>query len=94
MRHTIGDLGGDRTPAVKGGKTICYREEDDGTIYYTVAKCSNRDNFCRRTGRLISRGRFEKNPHEHVITKEQRMKWEQDGINVNPVDCLYLVEGL
>lgn len=84
----------------KGGKTICYRELDDGTIEYTVARCSARDNFCRKTGRSIALGRFQQSEqgervnHRRVISKESRMKVEQTGEMTSPVDMLFLNEGL
>lgn len=36
-----------------GGMTIAYVEVD-GRIVYAVAKCSRKDNFCRKTGRAIA----------------------------------------
>jgi hypothetical protein len=42
---------------VKGGKTVAY-EEADGVVVYAVAKCHERDNFCRRTGRVKAEGRL------------------------------------
>lgn len=44
-------------PLVKGGKTIAYYV-NDGVISYSVARCANKENFCRRTGRNVASGRF------------------------------------
>lgn len=76
----------------KGGKTICYLEDDEGNIWYSVAQCSDRDNFCRRIGRTISSGRFEVG-QRRVIYKEQRMKAEQKGEMLSPVNMLFKIEG-
>ncbi len=73
----------------RGGKTICYKEEDDGTIIYTIAYCSSRDNFCRRIGRAISRGRFQSSLHRCEIPKEFRMEREKYGSMVDVVDVIY-----
>jgi hypothetical protein len=76
----------------KGGKTICYAEDAEGNITYSVATCSHRDNFCRRIGRTISYGRFATGRCS-VITKEQRMKIEQTGEMVSPIRMLFMMEG-
>jgi hypothetical protein len=44
----------------KGGTTVAY-EVDDDTIRFAVAKCSDRDNYCRKTGRSIATGRLNAN---------------------------------
>jgi len=41
----------------KGGVTVAY-ELVDGTLRYAVARCSERDNFCRKTGRTLAAGRL------------------------------------
>ncbi len=44
---------------VKGGKTIAYTLVDNNrAVLFNVACCCPNDNFCRRTGRLISEGRL------------------------------------
>lgn len=79
--------------AVKGGKTICYREDPDGNIWYSVAKCSSKDNFCKRIGREVSLGRMRGKTQSMLISKEERMKLEQTGQKYNVVDLLFRAEG-
>lgn len=43
----------------KGGKTVAY-DVDQDIVFFAVAKCSRKDHYCRRTGRSISQGRFDK----------------------------------
>lgn len=43
--------------ALKGGKTLAYCIEGD-QMTYAVAECGRKENYCRRTGRLISEGRL------------------------------------
>jgi hypothetical protein len=48
-----------------GGATIAYlvsdEVRDDGTrgVYYAIAKCNEKDNFCKDLGRKIAAGRAE-----------------------------------
>lgn len=46
----------------KGGATVAYRQEPNGSFSYAIAVCSERDNFNRRIGRDISLGRLVKGP--------------------------------
>jgi hypothetical protein len=41
----------------KGGLTVAYSQAE-GNLYYAVARCSSRENFCRKIGRAVSRGRL------------------------------------
>lgn len=41
-----------------GGKTIAYRETDDGKIEYAVAQCHSEENFRKSEGRTKSQGRL------------------------------------
>lgn len=50
----------------KGGTTVAY-EEDVGTIRFAVAKCSPRDNYCRKTGRAIAIGRLNANKDRTIV---------------------------
>lgn len=62
----------DGSVATRGGITIAYREErdDNGPVArYAAAYCSERDNYCRSTGRAIAQGRLDSKkgiPH-HVF---------------------------
>lgn len=42
----------------RGGVTIAYRKNEDGTISYAPAMCSKKDNFARADGRAISEMRL------------------------------------
>lgn len=46
-----------REMSIKGGITVAY-EVDDDTVEIATARCSDRDNYCRKTGRSIAEGRF------------------------------------
>lgn len=51
------DKGGNKTVVSNGGATIGYMV--DGTkVAFTVARCNEKDVFCRRVGRAITRGRL------------------------------------
>lgn len=76
----------------KGGKTICYHEDEEGNIWYAIAKCSSKDNFCRRIGREVSSGRLRVLDMKQ-ISKEERMKLEQTGQKFNVIDLLFRAEG-
>ena len=64
----------------KGGKTIAYTFED-GRLTYAVAKCGRKENYCRRTGRLISQGRLNAG------------KVTQVACSTGPIDMLVSLEG-
>lgn len=53
-------------PLGKGGMTVAY-EVDDDTIRFAVAKCSQRDNYCRKTGRAIATGRLNANKDHTIV---------------------------
>lgn len=43
----------------RGGITIAYSvDEDTKVVYYAIARCNPKDNFCRRTGRVKAAGRL------------------------------------
>lgn len=65
FRHFIGLDGINGELDVKGGKTVAFEVEGD-FIRFAVANCSPKDNFCRRTGRLISEGRLKSGRHQVV----------------------------
>lgn len=44
-------------PLAKGGFTICTVKYDGHPVYSAVARCSNKDNYCKKTGRDIAFGR-------------------------------------
>lgn len=50
----------------KGGMTVAY-EVDDDTIRFAVAKCSIRDNYCRKTGRSIALGRLNASKDQTIV---------------------------
>lgn len=50
----------------KGGKTVAY-EVDDDTIRFAIAKCSHRDNYCRKTGRSIAFGRLSAGKDQTIV---------------------------
>jgi hypothetical protein len=55
------DKQGNLTP--KGGMTVAY-DLEEGIVFFAVAKCSKKDHYCRKTGRSISQGRFDKGLRE------------------------------
>lgn len=45
----------------------------EGTLLYlSAARCGNKDNFCRKTGRLISEGRLNKQKYLSIIDTSNR----------------------
>jgi hypothetical protein len=62
--HRIKD--DDGQPFVKGGLTFAY-EIEEGRCFYTFARCSRKDNFCKRIGRKIAEGRFDKRLAEGTV---------------------------
>jgi hypothetical protein len=62
-------------PLSKGGATVAWKYDDaNQRIVYSVALCSRKDNFCRRTGRAVSAGRLTKSsasvPYSVLTTRE------------------------
>lgn len=53
-------------PANKGGITIAY-EVTDGVLRYAGAVCSERDNFCRKTGRTLAGGRLKSDRFSQTV---------------------------
>lgn len=49
--------------ATTGGFTVAYKFDDDNRlIIYNNARCSYKDNFCKKTGRTLSAGRLSSIP--------------------------------
>lgn len=43
----------------KSGETVAYiHDKADNTVYYTLAHCNSKDNFCRKIGRNVAGGRL------------------------------------
>lgn len=46
----------------RGGATVCFSLQtiNPGVfeLFYSIARCSDKDNFCKRVGREVSGGRF------------------------------------
>lgn len=42
----------------KGGFTVAYVEHANDTVTYAIAKCSKKDNYCKRIGRDVATGRM------------------------------------
>lgn len=58
------------TPTPRGGVTVAYTitaaaGEAGFEIFFAVAECSDKDNYCRATGRAIATGRLASNKHCH-----------------------------
>lgn len=74
----------EHTVFVKGGKTIAF-EHDDTHVWYSVAKCSNKDNYCRATGRMYAERRLKCNDQRvHTVELNGR----------TPIDAILSVEAL
>jgi len=51
--------------------TVAYRRVDKlraSDVYFTIAFCSEKDQFCKATGRSIAEGRLNKFKYPHKIT--------------------------
>lgn len=57
-------------PLTRGGVTIAYINLHD-VITLAVAVCSQKDNFCRRLGRNIARGRVHSGLHRWTFAMEE-----------------------
>lgn len=51
----------DDTPAPTGGLTIAYTKPKDGFVEISFAVCSDKDNYCKQTGRDKALDRFIQN---------------------------------
>jgi hypothetical protein len=64
-------------PETRGGASIAYEINRPGNgqpleVNYRVARCCPSDNFCRKIGRDIAKGRFEKfGPQGTFFVKEE-----------------------
>lgn len=57
----------------KGGVTIAYTEEavpEGIRVIFATAVCSSRDNYCRRTGRVIAEGRLQSDHYRDDLIVE------------------------
>jgi hypothetical protein len=58
---------------VKGGLTIAYEEDEDHKVVtFAIARCHERDNFCRRTGRVKAEGRLKSKSARTLELKEDQ----------------------
>lgn len=69
-------------PSTKGGKTECHLVLEDDYEIVAIAECSLQDNFCYKTGRLISFGR---------ATKQYRQWLEQIEAQKTDLQFVYTV---
>ena len=52
----------------KGGTTVAWQYDDaHQKIIYALAHCSDKDNFCRKTGRAVSSGRLAAGKHVEEV---------------------------
>ena len=51
----------------KGGLTLAYRELNNNQIEFSIAKCHERDNFCKAQGRVKSAGRLCSEKHRNIF---------------------------
>lgn len=56
----------------RGGATVFLRFRDDGVLELHVAVCSWRDNYCKRIGRDIIRGRLEQGAEPFAVITHAR----------------------
>lgn len=64
--------------SIKGGRTVAYTEEN-GVVTFAVAKCGPRDNFCRKTGRVIAEGRYLKGKFDTIQLADGQTAYEAIG---------------
>lgn len=56
--------------------TVFLRREDDGVWYAADARCSQWDQFCRATGRKVSRTRYFRHPDARISLGSERPKYD------------------
>lgn len=50
-----------------GGTTYAYElDNDNNVIGYAIAKCHEKDNFCKRVGRIKAEGRMKSKKYFHA----------------------------
>jgi hypothetical protein len=55
-------------PLPHGGATIAYYIDETDTAHYSIAECSDKDNFNRKIGRNVADGRlFGPKKKEHLL---------------------------
>ena len=64
--------------ANKGGVTVAY-ELSEGTLRYAIARCSNNDNFCRKTGRTLAAGRLKSDRLSTTVQVNDGINFENHG---------------
>src|SRR5687768_11888179 len=74
----------------RGGITVAYRTNEDGTISYTAAVCSIRDNFERAVGRALSSLRLD-NDHRFTRTSPTPISEREF---VKAAEIAHLMKGL
>ena len=60
----------------RGGMTVAFNDYG-GVIEYAVAQCHEKDNFCRKQGRVKAAGRLNSNQHGRIFngTKENFLRF-------------------
>jgi hypothetical protein len=54
----------------RGGVTIAYHLLDNGHAFVAFSRCSDKDNFCKKTGRNIAIGRLQSGHCWHISVGE------------------------
>lgn len=53
----------------KGGTTVAYERQGAGVMKFTVAKCCDTDNYCKKAGRVKSAGKMQSPKHVKYVDK-------------------------
>lgn len=56
-----------------GGATIAYQDYYNNKIKVSIAVCSAKDNFCKKTGRIIAGGRLNSDKQSSFVN----MSWDE-----------------
>lgn len=59
----------------QGGYTVCFRDNQDGTLSYGVAKCRSDEHYVKHLGRQYSRNRMLTNPKTATMSIVQFRDW-------------------
>lgn len=82
----------------RGGATLAYTDNGDGTVVGALAYCNPKDNYCKAYGRAKSSGRLKQNAvHNFALTDDDKFFRIEGGVKeflqiVDDTMCLYNLE--
>ncbi|WEU67356.1 hypothetical protein [Xanthomonas phage JGB6] len=76
----------------RGGRTIAYVENTDGTLTFATAACHPRDNYSKRLGRIKAQGLLKSSSRAQTVTMSGREFQDRIDADLSKLNQLHATE--